>query len=59
MAHELTIDKMTVHRILTNPLGMRREAARFVPKELIVLQKEHWKKVVEDMISGGSPTVFT
>lgn len=53
LARELNIDKMTVHGILTNVLGMRRVAAKMVPKELNFLQKEHRKKFAEDMISRG------
>ena len=34
LARELSIDKMTVHNILTNVLCMKRVAAKLVPKEL-------------------------
>ncbi|XP_044746468.1 protein GVQW3-like isoform X2 [Coccinella septempunctata] len=44
LARELSIDKMTVHNILTNVLCMKRVAAKLVPKEL----------VSEDMVSRAA-----
>ncbi|XP_044753368.1 protein GVQW3-like isoform X1 [Coccinella septempunctata] len=54
LARELSIDKMTVHNILTNVLCMKRVAAKLVPKELNFLQKEHRKQVSEDMVSRAA-----
>ncbi|CAK9801685.1 Mariner Mos1 transposase [Anthophora quadrimaculata] len=54
VAHEVEMSHMSVHNILSEVLGMRRVAARLVPKELNFLQKEHRKAVAEDMISRAS-----
>lgn len=54
LARELSIDKMTVHNILTNVLCMKRVAAKLVPKELNFLQREHRKQVSEDMFSRAA-----
>ncbi|KOC58774.1 Putative uncharacterized protein FLJ37770, partial [Habropoda laboriosa] len=40
VARELEMSHMSVRNILTEVLGMRRVAARLVPKELNFLQKE-------------------
>jgi len=53
LAREVNIDKMTVHGIITNILGMKRVAARLVPKDLNLFQKHYRKQVAEDMISRG------
>ncbi|XP_076661839.1 LOW QUALITY PROTEIN: protein GVQW3-like [Halictus rubicundus] len=49
VAHEVEMSHMSVHNILTEVLGMRRVAARLVPKELNFLQKEHRKAYSPDM----------
>ncbi|CAK9833043.1 Mariner Mos1 transposase [Anthophora retusa] len=54
VAHEVEMSHMSVHNILTEVLGIRRVAARLVPKELNFLQKEHRKAAAEDMISRVS-----
>lgn len=54
LASELSIDKMSVHNILVNILGIKRIAARLVPKKLNFLQKEHRKEVSMDMVSRAA-----
>ncbi|KOC59845.1 Putative uncharacterized protein FLJ37770 [Habropoda laboriosa] len=54
VAHEVEMSHMSVRNILTEVLGMRRVAARLVPKELNFLQKEHRKVIAEDYASDGA-----
>ncbi|XP_012231261.1 protein GVQW3-like [Linepithema humile] len=58
MAQDLDMSHESVHIILVDVLGMRRVAARLVPKELNFLQKEHRKQVAEDMLqrANSDPT---
>ncbi|XP_015438036.1 PREDICTED: putative uncharacterized protein FLJ37770 [Dufourea novaeangliae] len=41
LAEEVNISLKSVHNIMTDILGMKRVAARLVPKELKFLQKQH------------------
>lgn len=54
LAHELDISFKSVHNILRDVLHMKWVSARLVPKELNFFQKEHRKRVAEDMISQVS-----
>ncbi|XP_014482086.1 PREDICTED: putative uncharacterized protein FLJ37770 [Dinoponera quadriceps] len=58
MAQNLDISHESICTILVHVLGMRRVAARLVPKELNFLQKEHRKQVAEDMLerANSDPT---
>ncbi|XP_037959096.1 protein GVQW3-like [Teleopsis dalmanni] len=58
-ARNLNISNGSVHHILHNILGMRRVAARPVPKHLDFLQKEYRKNVCEEMIfEHGNGSTF-
>ncbi|KAJ8960181.1 hypothetical protein NQ318_003904 [Aromia moschata] len=48
---ECDISTMSADGILSDILGIKRVAARLVPKELNVLQKEHRKQIALDMVS--------
>ncbi|XP_050527794.1 protein GVQW3-like [Daktulosphaira vitifoliae] len=50
IADEVGIDKMTVHNIITNDLGMRKICAKLVPKVLTDEQKERRVAVASEMI---------
>lgn len=58
MAQDLDMSHESVRTVLVDVLGMRRVAARLVPKELNFLQKEHRKQVAEDMLerANSDPT---
>lgn len=58
IARELNIGREAARLILTDNLGMRRVAARFVPKELNFLQKDHRVQVSLDMLDrvNSDPT---
>ncbi|CAK9811861.1 Mariner Mos1 transposase [Anthophora quadrimaculata] len=51
LASELSIAYGTAQQILVDTLGMRRVAARLVPKDLNFVQKHHRKTVAADLIS--------
>ena len=51
ISSELGISYGTAQHIVVDVLGMRRVAARLVPKDLNFLQKHHRKTVAEEMIS--------
>ncbi|KAJ8950456.1 hypothetical protein NQ318_010334 [Aromia moschata] len=51
LTQECDISTMSAHGILSDILVMKRVAARLIPKELNVLQKEHRKEVGPDMVS--------
>ena len=54
LASEVNISFKSVHNILIDILGMKRVAARLVPKELNFVQKAQRKHVAEDMVSRAS-----
>ncbi|XP_037930546.1 protein GVQW3-like [Teleopsis dalmanni] len=59
IARDLNISNGSVHHILHDILGMRRVAARLVPKHLDFLQKEYRKNVCEEMIfEYGNDSTF-
>lgn len=47
MVHELVIDKMIIHGVLTNVLGMKCITAGLVPKELKFLHDFPWTRLPE------------
>lgn len=57
IAAELEISNGSVHSILHDVLGMRRVAARLVPKMLNFLQKEHRKSIAEEMLTMAETSV--
>lgn len=58
IAHDLNMSHESVRTILTDILGMRRVAARLVPKELNFLQKQYREQVASDMLerTNSDPT---
>lgn len=60
MGEELGISHESVRTILRDVFGMRRVAARLVPKELNFLQKVHRKEVAEEMLQmvNSDPTIM-
>lgn len=50
LARELNISHESIRTIVVDVLGMRRVAARLVPKDLNFLQMEHRNRVCEDML---------
>ncbi|XP_032682930.1 protein GVQW3-like [Odontomachus brunneus] len=56
MSSELGIAYGTAQHIVVDVLGMRRVAARLVPKDLNFVQKHHRKTVAEEMISEAQST---
>lgn len=45
LALEVNVSSKPIHNILTDILGMKRVAARLVPKELNFIQKDYRKQV--------------
>ncbi|XP_011053283.1 PREDICTED: uncharacterized protein LOC105145454, partial [Acromyrmex echinatior] len=58
IAAELTVSHESIRTILRDCLGMKRVAARLVPKDLNFLQKLNRVKVAEDMLEqvNSDPT---
>ena len=58
VARDLSVSHESIRNILHHQLGMRRVAARLVPRELNFFQKIHRKKVAEDMLEqvNSDPT---
>lgn len=58
IAHDLKISHESARTILIDILGMRKVAARLVPKDLNFLQKRHREQVASDMLDRCNSTVF-
>ncbi|KAJ8947600.1 hypothetical protein NQ318_010112 [Aromia moschata] len=56
LGQERDISTMSAHIILSDILDMKRVAARLVPKELNVLQKEHWKQAAFGLLDETDTT---
>ena len=51
LTNEFNFGYRTAQYIVVDNLGMRRVAARFIPKDVIFVQSHHLKMLAEDLIS--------
>ncbi|XP_018365426.1 PREDICTED: putative uncharacterized protein FLJ37770 [Trachymyrmex cornetzi] len=58
VAEDLNISIGSCHSIFTNDLGMRRVAAKFVPKLLNFDQKQHRINIAKELLDSAAATVF-
>ncbi|GFU72419.1 uncharacterized protein TNCV_933701 [Trichonephila clavipes] len=49
IAEQLEMDKMAVHKIISEDLGMRKICAKIVPKVLSDVQKQNREAVLKDL----------